>query len=126
LSVACLLVGVTACQGKKQEPAAQQDQAYVPLDQLEGDSATPTGAAPRPAHVWSGDDSATGAADESALTIQEGTTGRTYTVQRGDTLYKLARRFYNDAAKWRDIYDANRDVIKDPNKIEVGMKLVIP
>lgn len=53
--------------------------------------------------------------------------GQSYVVQRGDSLYKLARQFYGgDMSKWRTIYDANRDRLADPNQLPVGMTLVIP
>ena len=52
---------------------------------------------------------------------------QTYTVQRKDTLYSIARVFYaGDESKWRLIYEANRERITDPNMIYVGMKLIIP
>jgi len=51
---------------------------------------------------------------------------RYHTVAKKDTLFKLARTYYNDAAKWKDIYSANRSTISDPNKIYVGQQLVIP
>lgn len=52
--------------------------------------------------------------------------GGSYTVQRGDTLYSIARRQYGDQARWRDIYNANRDQISNPNQLAVGMMLVMP
>lgn len=52
--------------------------------------------------------------------------GRTHTVQKGDTLYKLARQYYNDQARWKDIYEANRAEMGNPNQIRVGQRLVIP
>lgn len=52
--------------------------------------------------------------------------GRMHTVQRKDTLYSLARLYYNDHRQWKKIYEANRDQIANPNIIKVGMKLVIP
>lgn len=54
------------------------------------------------------------------------TGGRTHTVQKGDTLYKLARQYYNDQARWKDIYEANRAEMGSPNQIRVGQRLVIP
>ncbi len=51
---------------------------------------------------------------------------RYHTVVRHDTLYGLARRYYGDARRWRDIYEANRNVIRDPNQIRVGQRLLIP
>ena len=51
---------------------------------------------------------------------------RTYTVQAGDTLGKIAIKFYEDGSRWTEIYEANKAQIADPNAIEVGQKLVIP
>jgi nucleoid-associated protein YgaU len=49
-----------------------------------------------------------------------------YTVQRGDTLSKIAREHYHDAAKYPMIFEANRPMLKDPDKIYPGQKLRIP
>jgi len=43
-----------------------------------------------------------------------------------ETLANLARKYYKDMYKWVAIYNANKDVIEDPNKIYPGMKLRIP
>jgi nucleoid-associated protein YgaU len=51
---------------------------------------------------------------------------RTYTVQAGDTLGKIAQELYKDGSRWTEIYEANKDKIADPDVIEVGLKLVIP
>ena len=50
----------------------------------------------------------------------------TYEVKAGDSLSKIAKRIYGDAKSWPRIFDANKDVIKDPNKIFPGQKLKIP
>jgi len=52
--------------------------------------------------------------------------GQTYVVQKGDTLFALARRFYGDQAKWKLIWEANRARLPDPNRLPVGTKLIIP
>ena len=52
--------------------------------------------------------------------------GRTYTVVKGDSLSKIAKREYGDANKWRTIYEANRDLIKDPDLIYPGQLLSVP
>jgi nucleoid-associated protein YgaU len=52
--------------------------------------------------------------------------GRVHTVQKGDTLMALARRFYQDQSKWKLIWEANRARLSDPNRLQVGMKLIIP
>ena len=49
-----------------------------------------------------------------------------YTVKSGDTLSRLAERFYSAPGKWEKIYDANKDILKNPNYIYIGMKLTIP
>jgi LysM repeat protein len=53
-------------------------------------------------------------------------TGQTYTVQSGDTLSKIAKQYYGDANAYMKIFEANRDKLSDPNKIQVGQELVIP
>jgi nucleoid-associated protein YgaU len=52
--------------------------------------------------------------------------GKSYTVKAGDSLRKIAEEFLGDANKWTEIYEANKDLIKDPNVIQVGMELEIP
>lgn len=54
------------------------------------------------------------------------TAGRTYTVVSGDSLSKIAKHQYGDAAKWHAIYEANRDKIKNPDLIYPGQVLNIP
>ncbi|MBU0495224.1 MAG: LysM peptidoglycan-binding domain-containing protein [Chloroflexi bacterium] len=51
---------------------------------------------------------------------------RIYVVQRGDYLEKIAKELYGDWQRWKDIYEANRDQIKDPNLIQPGQELRIP
>jgi nucleoid-associated protein YgaU len=51
---------------------------------------------------------------------------RYHTVAKGETLYKLARMYYGDQARWKDVYAANRTEISNPNMIRVGQRLVIP
>lgn len=52
--------------------------------------------------------------------------GRTYKVQPGDTLSKIAKQFYGNANDYNRIFSANRDKLSDPDKIQVGQELVIP
>jgi nucleoid-associated protein YgaU len=51
---------------------------------------------------------------------------QTYTIVSGDSLSKIAKNFYGDANKWRQIYEANRDIIKDPDMIHPGQTIKIP
>ena len=50
----------------------------------------------------------------------------TYTVQSGDTLSSIARKFYGAAASWNLIREANPDALRGGNSVKPGMKLVIP
>jgi len=54
------------------------------------------------------------------------TATKIYTVVSGDSLSKIAKREYGDAAAWKRIYEANCDVIKNPDLIQPGWKLKIP
>jgi nucleoid-associated protein YgaU len=55
-----------------------------------------------------------------------GTGARTYTVKSGDTLSKIAKSHYGDAGKYTRIFDANRNILNDPDKIQPGQVLTIP
>ncbi len=49
-----------------------------------------------------------------------------YTIVKGDTLSAIAKRHYGDASQYPRIFEANREVIKDPDLIFVGQKIRIP
>jgi nucleoid-associated protein YgaU len=50
----------------------------------------------------------------------------TYVIQRGDLLSTISKKFYGTTGKWREIYEANRDVISNPDVLSVGTEIVIP
>jgi nucleoid-associated protein YgaU len=50
----------------------------------------------------------------------------TYEVKAGDSLSKIAKRVYGSGNAWKKIFEANTDILKDPNKIFPGQKLKIP
>jgi nucleoid-associated protein YgaU len=52
--------------------------------------------------------------------------GQTYTVKPGDTLSKISKQFYGDSNEYMRIFYANRDKLKDPDKIQVGQELSVP
>ena len=56
----------------------------------------------------------------------ESSSGKTYTVKRGDCLWNIAKRFYGNGAQYTKIYNANKDKIKNPNLIYTGQVLTIP
>ena len=47
-------------------------------------------------------------------------------VKKGDTLSKIAQQYYGDSSLYMTIFEANRDILKDPNLIKIGQKLRIP
>jgi nucleoid-associated protein YgaU len=62
----------------------------------------------------------------SSSTAPKPAAARTYTVVKGDTLSRIAKQFYGDANKWRKIFEANGDVLKNPDLIHPGQVLKIP
>ncbi|MEP7272154.1 MAG: LysM peptidoglycan-binding domain-containing protein [Acidobacteriota bacterium] len=50
----------------------------------------------------------------------------TYTVKAGDTLSKVSKQFYGNPNEYMRIFYANRDKLRDPNKIQIGQELTIP
>lgn len=57
---------------------------------------------------------------------QSGPEAKLHTVVKGDTLSKLAKTYYGDSMKYPIIFDANRPMLTDPNKIYPGQVLRIP
>lgn len=53
-------------------------------------------------------------------------TQKFHIVLKGQTLTQISQKYYGSAGNWRKILDSNRDIIKDPNKLIPGTKLIIP
>jgi len=68
------------------------------------------------------------AEDATAATppLNDATEYQTYTVEKGDNLWKISKRFYGSGKLWKRIYEANSDIIANPDKIKTGMQLKIP
>jgi nucleoid-associated protein YgaU len=62
-------------------------------------------------------------APEGGTSDSGGTGGSTYTVQSGDSLSKIGSRY---GVSWQKIFEANRDKLDDPDKIQPGQELTIP
>lgn len=62
---------------------------------------------------------------DSATALEPGNV-EYYVIASGDTLSKIAKRVYGNANDYMRIFEANREVIKDPDKIYVGQKIRIP
>lgn len=54
------------------------------------------------------------------------TNARTHLVKSGETLWGIAKKYYGNGAQYRKIFQANTDILKNPNLIYAGQKLVIP
>lgn len=112
----------------------------VRLDHLhvQGDKLVMQGAAPNgdiKNEVWSAikavdssysDLSCDISVDSSIPAPAEASKAQKYTVKSGDSLSKIAKQFYGDANQYMRIFEANRDQLDDPNKIDVGQELTIP
>ena len=56
----------------------------------------------------------------------QGQAGETYEVKPGDNLSKISKQFYGDPNQFMRIFYANADKLRDPDKIQIGQKLIIP
>lgn len=63
---------------------------------------------------------------EKASNGAKKTTYDTYVVKKGDSLWAIAKKYYKNGSKYTKIYNANKDIIKNPNIIHAGWKLKIP
>ena len=66
---------------------------------------------------------------QSSVTSTEEIVGkqeRSYTIEKGDTLSGIAQRFYGKARYWRQIHEANRATIENPDRIYPGDTIVLP
>ena len=49
-----------------------------------------------------------------------------YIVRKNDNLWNIAKAIYGKGEKWTVIFEANKEKIKDPNKLKPGLELLIP
>ena len=63
---------------------------------------------------------------EPNVAAPAGTAARSYTVESGDSLWKIAESMYGDGAKYTHIFEANREVLEEPDRILPGQVLKIP
>lgn len=52
--------------------------------------------------------------------------GHSYTIRKGDTLSAIARQHYGEASAWRILFEANREILDDPDRIHPGQEIRIP
>ena len=66
------------------------------------------------------------AAGSSASSGTSSAAGRTHVVQPGDTLSRIAQRYYGNGRRWNEILAANKAAIPNPDRLAIGTTLVIP
>lgn len=64
--------------------------------------------------------------EPSAQATFEAGEAQTYTVQTGDTLWRVAERVYGNGSNYKAIFEANRESLETPDQILPGQKLIIP
>lgn len=64
--------------------------------------------------------------DPTPVTDSPAQAVKPYTVQSGDCLWNIAYKLYRSGARWTEIYELNRNIIKDPNRIRIGQILTVP
>jgi nucleoid-associated protein YgaU len=63
----------------------------------------------------------------AAASSSKASDGKTYTVQSGDSLYKIAKKLYGNGEKSDDLYQANKQTIgPDSTRLKIGMVLTLP
>ena len=128
LAAVSLVLVLSGCSLFQKKPAVQQEPAFGSLDEYAAPVQEPAFARSdpypsyKPAAVTITDDPAP---IDFGLSPDVGLS-QYHTVGKGDTLYALARHYYSDQRRWKEIYEANRGHISDPNRISVGQRLVIP
>ncbi len=124
LSLLCTSLTITGCNDPKENGDMQDAGQTASMDMQPDYYATD------PAGASVGQDSYTTypSTTLTAVTPVESSVNATgtHTVSKGDTLYRLARNYYNDQSRWKEIYEANRDQLANPDRISIGQQLVIP
>lgn len=59
---------------------------------------------------------------ESAVKVSQ----KEYTIQKGDSLWKIAEKEMGSGHRWKYLYELNKERIKNPNKLKAGQKIIIP
>ena len=65
-------------------------------------------------------------AKEAKTAAPARTTPKQYAVQEGDTLSTIAKKFYGASSRWKDIYEANKNVLSSPKALKIGQTLSVP
>lgn len=113
---------------KDVEELEEREEEAAPAAQSAPSSGQPTADSQRPLPDW--EKSVDIPSFEDAPAVEPRPRGETgfveYTVQKEDTLQKISKKFYDTYRQWPRIYEANKDVIPDPDRIKPGITLRVP
>jgi hypothetical protein len=101
----------------------------IPAVPLKPDNAVASDAVPAHNREWEPAGPAVKKSADPTRSSPAGTTrgpGRTHVIQGGDTLSGLAARYLGSSARYREIYEANRSVLRSPDDLREGVTIVIP
>ena len=115
-------VGFAGCAKQSQDPAIAELPPPKPIEQLWPVPEEASQAVPAP--VFLGTVPADASDKSINLAAFQADTGETYTIQPGDTLWKVATKVYGNGHRWQDIATTNR--IADPTKLRIGQSLILP
>jgi tetratricopeptide (TPR) repeat protein len=103
-------------------PTEAMSNPVGPMDSAPEDS--PISVAPELTNEFSPTRPAQNQVNQSQAPVSTGV--RRHVVVKGDTLFLLAQKYYDNLSRWRDIYEANRDQMPNQNSLQIGMELRIP
>ncbi|MBK6947207.1 MAG: LysM peptidoglycan-binding domain-containing protein [Haliscomenobacter sp.] len=63
---------------------------------------------------------------KASIQVKDQSVYHRHEVVSGESLSKISKKYYDDANKYMAIFEANRDILKDPDMIKVGQVLTIP
>lgn len=58
--------------------------------------------------------------------VEDTKSSRRHTIQKGDSLYRIALHYYKDGSKWNKILEVNKEIIENQNSLPVGAEIEIP
>jgi nucleoid-associated protein YgaU len=106
------------------------ERVYIPVFDADG-ARTPVAGSDPKALVSAAGDAATPAAPNAvgqspALASAAGSGARQHVVQEGESLWKISKQELGAGSRWKEIFEANRDVMSSPEALHTGLKLRIP
>lgn len=111
-----LAIGLARLVEVELDPGAPPTLAITPATPVTIDESPPTASDARPAAPVAAELPAKPPVDE----------GRTYVVKAGETLGVISKKVYGTTKHWKQLHEANRDVIPDPARMRAGTKIRLP